>query len=76
MNIKEVAQEAGVSVATISRVLNGSEKVNPKTRQKVTKIIKIKFFIFSKVKRDKTTWLQILVPFYQNQLIYLNRPFK
>ena len=40
MNIKEVAQEAGVSVATISRVLNGSEKVNPKTRQKVTKIIK------------------------------------
>jgi len=35
MNIKEVAQEAGVSVATISRVLNGSEKVNPKTRQKV-----------------------------------------
>ena len=48
MNIKEVAQEAGVSVATISRVLNGSEKVNPKTRQKVTKIIKkMKLFIYT-----------------------------
>ena len=54
MNIKEVAQEAGVSVATISRVLNGSEKVNPKTRTKVTKLIKkINYFKNQKSKENR-----------------------
>ncbi|MDO5088858.1 MAG: LacI family DNA-binding transcriptional regulator [Leptotrichiaceae bacterium] len=40
MNIKEVACKAGVSVATVSRVLNKSEKVSPETEKKVKDIIK------------------------------------
>ncbi|MFD2371454.1 LacI family DNA-binding transcriptional regulator [Brevibacillus sp. GCM10020057] len=37
--IQEVAKEAGVSVATVSRVLNKHASVSPKTRAKVEKVI-------------------------------------
>ncbi len=39
-NIKQVAKEAGVSVATVSRVLNGQSTVKSKTRIKVEEAIK------------------------------------
>lgn len=39
MNIKQIAQAAGVSVATVSRVLNHPENVAPKTREKIQEII-------------------------------------
>lgn len=37
--IKDVAKEAGVSITTVSRVLNQYADVNPKTRAKVLKVI-------------------------------------
>lgn len=39
MNIKEVAKKAGVSVATVSRVLNHPESVAPDTKQRILDII-------------------------------------
>ncbi|QQZ08657.1 LacI family DNA-binding transcriptional regulator [Heyndrickxia vini] len=39
-NIQQVAQKAGVSVATVSRVLNNRASVRPKTRLKVENAIK------------------------------------
>lgn len=39
MNIKQIAKAAGVSVATVSRVLNHPDSVAPKTRDKIQKII-------------------------------------
>lgn len=39
MNIKQIAKAAGVSVATVSRVLNHPENVAEKTRIKIQKII-------------------------------------
>ena len=39
VNIKEIAQLAGVSVATISRVLNHPEQVLPETRERVLAIM-------------------------------------
>lgn len=39
MNQSEIAKLAGVSTATVSRVMNGDDKVTEKTRDKVIKII-------------------------------------
>ena len=38
--IKDVAKQAGVSLTTVSRVVNGSEKVSPKTKERVELAIK------------------------------------
>lgn len=40
MNIYDVAEKAGVSIATVSRVLNGSPNVSAKTKEKVLRIMK------------------------------------
>ncbi len=39
ITIYDISQKAGVSTATVSRVLNGSDNVSPATRKKVTDII-------------------------------------
>ena len=39
MNIYDISQRAGVSIATVSRVLNGNPNVKPETRKKVLDII-------------------------------------
>ena len=44
MNIKAVAQKAGVSTATVSRTINGSNKVTPKTAERVRRAIKALHF--------------------------------
>jgi len=39
VSIKEIAKQAGVSTATVSRVLNGSDKVHQKTVERVLKVV-------------------------------------
>lgn len=39
MNIYDVSRQAGVSIATVSRVLNGNTKVREATREKVLKVM-------------------------------------
>ena len=39
MNIKQIAKAAGVSVATVSRVMNHPETVAPATREKIKKVM-------------------------------------
>jgi DNA-binding LacI/PurR family transcriptional regulator len=39
MNIKEVARVAGVSTATVSRTINGSDKVTPETAERVRRAV-------------------------------------
>lgn len=40
MNIYDIAELAGVSIATVSRVISGNEKVKPATREKVEAVMK------------------------------------
>ena len=41
MTIKEIAQIAGVSISTVSKIVNGKdESINPETRKRVLKIVK------------------------------------
>ena len=39
MNIYDISQRAGVSIATVSRVLNGSSRVSEATRRKVEQVM-------------------------------------
>ena len=39
MNIYDISKKAGVSIATVSRVLNGSDKVSAATRARVLAVI-------------------------------------
>ena len=45
MNIYDIAQASGVSIATVSRVLNGGRNVSQKTREKVLKVIRREDYI-------------------------------
>jgi DNA-binding LacI/PurR family transcriptional regulator len=70
--LTEVAQKAGVSIATVSRVINNNPNVNPDTRLKVEQAIKILKFKPNKVAkrlRDKnasSNLLGVLIPDIQN----------
>lgn len=45
ISIREVAELAGVSAATVSRVMNGTAKVDPEKRERVLRVIEETGFI-------------------------------
>ena len=45
MNIYDISEKAGVSIATVSRVLNGNEHVSPATRNKILSVIEANEYI-------------------------------
>ncbi len=55
MNIYEIAERAGVSIATVSRVLNGSDKVSPKTALRIKEIMKAEDYRPNAFARGLTT---------------------
>jgi DNA-binding LacI/PurR family transcriptional regulator len=71
-SMNDVALKAGVSIATVSRVINGSSSLNEETRSKVLKAIKELNYQPSRVAkrlRSKTTsgnLIGILIPDIQN----------
>ena len=50
--IKDVAREAGVSVATVSRVMNGHPSVIPETRERILRLAREMHFVPSGVARS------------------------
>jgi DNA-binding LacI/PurR family transcriptional regulator len=72
IGLNEVAKKAGVSIATVSRVINDSTKVNSETRLRVQKIIKEMKFHPNRVakrlrnKNASGNLLGVLIPDIQN----------
>lgn len=66
LNIKEIAKAAGVSVATISRVLNHPEQVLPETREHVLAVMKAQNYTPNWFARGlnlgRTNTIALLVP--------------
>ena len=64
--IYDVAREAGVSLATVSRVINGSSVVREKTKEKVMKVIDELNFKPNQIARglatNKTTTIAVIFP--------------
>jgi len=55
MSIRRIAERSGVSVATVSRVLSNSAKVNPDTRRKVLKTLEKENFQPKRARRRSLT---------------------
>ena len=51
MNIYDIAKEAGVSTATVSRVINNKPNISPKTRKRVTAVLERHNYIPSSIAR-------------------------
>src|SRR5690348_3584441 len=68
--IADVAARAGVGVATVSRVLNGSTSVRPATRDRVLDAIRALNYRPSSVARNlslrRTMVVGVVVPFFTN----------
>ncbi len=69
-SIREVAQIAGVSPATVSRVMNGTAKVDPVKREKVLKAIEKTGFVPNEVARSlfrkSAKLIGLIIPSIQN----------
>ncbi|MFL0195599.1 LacI family DNA-binding transcriptional regulator [Clostridium sp. WILCCON 0269] len=70
-SIKDVAKEAGVSIATVSRVLNDVDVVNEETKKKVLAAInKLGYrpnIVARSLKTQKTRTIGIIIPDISNQ---------
>jgi len=70
ITIKDVAKRANVSVATVSRVLNGLDRVSAETRKKVLKVIEEMNFVPNTMAASmitkQTQMLAVVVPAIEN----------
>lgn len=85
-NIRDIAREAGVSVATVSKVMNNYPHVSQKTRDKVMRVIKDSNFMPNSVartlvrKRSMTLGLLLATglrhPFFHAMLVGMEEALK
>lgn len=66
VTIKEVAEKAGVAISTVSRVLNGLDRVSDKTKSKVNEAIKelgyVRNSLAASMKTGLTNLIVVIVP--------------
>lgn len=73
--IKDVAKEAGVSIMTVSRVINKREYIAPATKEKALRVVKKLNYMPNKVARSlvvkKTNFIGLLVPDIANPFLVI-----
>jgi LacI family transcriptional regulator len=73
ITIAEIAAQAGVSIPTVSRVLNGQHDVAPATRARIEQIIKESGYIRSSaakaLRKGSSGIIDLLVPNFDNQYV-------
>ena len=52
VSIKEVARRAGVSVSTVSRVINGNQNVSAEKRARILQMVKATGYVPNRAARD------------------------
>src|SRR5487761_2542924 len=64
--LSEVAREAGVGTTTVSRVINGGERVSPKTLARVRRVIEAMGYMPNQAARvlkgDRTKTIGLIIP--------------
>ncbi len=84
MNIYDIAREAGVSISTVSRVLNNKENVNENTRRKVEEVLRRSNYTPSAIARGMVSksmrtvavlTVDIRVPHYARTAYTIEREF-
>ena len=64
--IHDVAKKAGVSIATVSRVLNGKDRVKEETRKKIISVIEelnyVTNFSATTLRKNRTNVIGVIVP--------------
>lgn len=75
MNIKDIALEAGVSISTVSRVLNHASNVSKITQQKVIEVVQRNGFILNQggknLQKTRTNQILIILPTLSNTFFSL-----
>ncbi|PJN90627.1 LacI family DNA-binding transcriptional regulator [Bacillus sp. mrc49] len=71
VTIKDVAREANVSIATVSRVINGKDKVKKETKLKIEKVIEVLNFRPDQAARSmimkETKTIGLIIPVLANE---------
>lgn len=70
-SIKDIAREAGVSIATVSRVINGKGRYSPETEARVWKVIKelnyVQNSMAKTLKTNQSNLIGIVIPDITNE---------
>ncbi|MDO4765824.1 MAG: LacI family DNA-binding transcriptional regulator [Eubacteriales bacterium] len=70
MNIQDIANQAGTSIATVSRAINNSGYVKEETKRKILKIVEENHFVPSAIarslSRSETATIGVIVPDIEN----------
>ncbi len=71
VTIHDVAKKAGVSISTVSRVLNGLDRVSPKTQETVRQAVKELNFVPNNIAKSmitkKTGMIAVVIPEMSNE---------
>ena len=70
MKIKDIAKEAGVSISTVSRVINNADLVNQKTRQRVEKVIEKYNYIPNGISRSLANKPSVNIAIFSSNILH------